>query len=207
VWANRTQLAARTGEHLGLTGAGLALAIVCAVPLGLLLARHERIAEPFVRAVGTTQTIPSLALLAFMVPLLGIGAVPAIAALWLYALFPILRGTYTGLRDAGPAAVEAATALGMTEGQVLRRVRLPLAMPVIMSGVRTAGVITVGTATLAAFVGAGGLGEPIVSGVQAVDPVLILSGALPAAALALVVDGTLGWVEHRLRPRGLRSGR
>jgi osmoprotectant transport system permease protein len=203
MWANRGRLLRRTGEHLWLSCAGLGLAILVAVPLGLVLERQRNVAEPIVRAIGTTQTIPSLALLAFMVPVLGIGAVPAIAALWLYALFPILRNTYTGLRDAGPGIVQSATALGMTDSQVLRHVRLPLAMPVIMAGVRTAAVITVGTATLAAFIGAGGLGEPIVSGVQAVDPTVILSGALPAAALALVVDAALGTLERALRPRGL----
>lgn len=202
LWANRRMLAQRTGEHLALSAAGLVLAIVVAVPLGLALA-GRRAAEPIVRAIGTTQTIPSLALLAFMVPVLGIGAVPAIAALWLYALFPILRSTTSGLREASPSAVQAAAALGMTDGQVLREVRLPLAAPIIMSGVRTAGVLTVGTATLAAFIGAGGLGEPIVSGVQAVDPIVILSGALPAAALAIGVDWGLGRIEHALRPPGL----
>jgi osmoprotectant transport system substrate-binding protein/osmoprotectant transport system permease protein len=203
MWTHRRSLAARTAEHVGLTAAGLALAILVALPLGVWLERHRRVAEPIVRAVGTTQTIPSLALLAFMVPILGIGALPAVVALWLYAIFPILRNTYTGLRDAGPSAVEAATALGMTRAQVLRHVRLPLAAPIILAGIRTAGVITVGTATLAAFIGAGGLGEPIVSGVQAVDPTLILSGALPAAGLALLVDYGLGKVEQALRPRGI----
>ena len=205
MWANRRALAARTGEHVGLSALGLALGILVAVPLGLFLERRRGVAEALIRAVGTTQTIPSLALLAFMVPLLGIGALPAVVALWLYAIFPILRNTYSGLRDAGPQAVQAALALGMTERQLLRYVRLPLAAPVIMAGVRTAAVITVGTATLAAFIGAGGLGEPIVSGVQAVDPTIILSGALPAALLALAVDALLGVVERVLRPRGVGS--
>jgi hypothetical protein len=125
--------------------------------------------------------------------------------LWLYALFPILRNTYTGLRDANPAAVQAATALGMTDSQVLQAVRLPLAAADDHGRRSHRGVITVGTATLAAFIGAGGLGEPIVSGVQAVDPVLILSGALPAARLALAVDAVLGRVERSLRPAGLEA--
>jgi osmoprotectant transport system permease protein len=190
-------------QHLYLSGAGLVLGILVAVPLGLLLERRRRSAEPLIRFIGTSQTIPSLALLAFMVPFFGIGELPAIVALWIYALFPILRNTYTGLRDAGPEAVEAATALGMTPAQVLRSVRLPLATPVIMAGVRTAAVITVGTATLAAFIGAGGLGEPIVAGVQSVDPTLILSGAIPAAGLAIIVDALLGLLERWLRPRGI----
>jgi osmoprotectant transport system permease protein len=147
--------------------------------------------------------VPSLALLAFMIPLLGVGAVPAMVALWIYALFPILRNTESGVRDADPAATAAATALGMTPGQVLTRVRRPRAVPTILAGVRTAAVITVGTATLAAFIGAGGLGEPIVTGLQLADTRMILSGAVPAALLALAVDGALGVLERRLRPRGL----
>jgi len=203
LWEDRRKIGQRTLEHLALSGAGLLLGIVVAVPLGLLLERRRGFAEPLIRVVGTSQTIPSLALLAFMVPFLGIGALPAVVALWIYAVFPILRNTYTGLRDAAPAAVQAATALGMTPAQVLVQVRLPLAAPILMAGVRTAAVLTVGTATLAAFIGAGGLGEPIVSGVQSVDAALILSGALPAAALAIAVDAILGRVERRLRPRGV----
>ncbi len=203
LWSQRGTLARRTLEHLGLSALALALGALLAVPLGLALERRRRLAEPVIRALGVTQTIPSIALLAFMVPLLGVGAVPAVVALWLYSLFPILRNTYTGVKNADPEAVEAATALGMTAGQVLAQVRLPLAVPVIMAGVRTAGVITVGTATLAAFIGAGGLGEPIVKGLQLVDTAMILSGALPAAALAVVVDGALGLAERALRPAGV----
>ena len=148
-------------------------------------------AEAVIRGVGVLQTIPGIALLAFMIPLLGIGAVPALAALVLYSLYPIVRNTYTGVRDADPAAVSAARALGMTEGQILRQVRLPLAAPVIMAGIRTAAVIDVGTATLAAFIGAGGLGEPIVAGLALSDTRMILSGAIPAALLAIAVDAGL----------------
>jgi len=155
--------------------------------------------------LGVVQTIPSIALLAFMVPLLGVGVIPALVALWLYALYPIARGTYTGVRDAHPAAVEAAEALGMTPAQRLLQVRLPLAAPVIMAGVRTAAVITVGAATLAAFIGAGGLGEPIVTGLALADTRQILSGALPAAALALLVDGVLALVERRVAPAHVRA--
>jgi osmoprotectant transport system permease protein len=203
LWSERRALLGRTGEHLALCAVALGLGIAVAVPLGLLLERRRRIAEGVIRALGVTQTIPSLALLAFFVPFLGIGPVPALAALWIYSLFPIVRSTYSGVRDADPRAVEAATALGMTPGQVLRQVRLPLAAPVVMAGVRTAAVITVGTATLAAFIGAGGLGEPIVTGLQLADATMILSGALPAAALALAVDAGLGQVERWVRPPGL----
>ena len=173
-----------------------------AVPLGLALERARAGAEPVIRSVGLLQTIPGIALIAFMIPLLGIGVVPALVALFLYSLFPILRNTFTGVRDADANAVDAARALGMTPGQVLRFVRLPLAAPVIMAGIRTAAVINVGTTTLAAFIGAGGLGDPIVSGLALSDTYMILSGAIPAAALALVVDGGLGLVERVVRPGG-----
>ena len=133
-----------------------------------------------------------------MIPLLGVGVVPAIVALWIYSLFPIVRNTYTGVRDADPRAVEAATALGMTPGQILREIRLPLAAPVVMAGLRTAAVITVGTATLAAFIGAGGLGEPIVTGLQLADSAMILSGAIPAAA-AGAAGGLRCWAGSRRR--------
>jgi osmoprotectant transport system permease protein len=203
MWSQRNELGMRTVEHLGLTALALALGVLVAVPLGLFLERRRGAAESVIRAVGVSQTIPSIALLAFMIPLFGVGAVPALVALWIYSIFPVLRNTYTGVREASPDAVEAARALGMTDGQVLRRVRLPLAVPVILAGARTSAVLTVGTATLAAFIGAGGLGVPIVAGLQLADTTRILSGALPAAALALVVDRGLAGVERLLRPRGM----
>jgi osmoprotectant transport system permease protein len=207
LYSERVALLRRTLEHLGLSALALVLGIAVAVPLGLWLERHRAWAEGVIRGLGLLQTVPSLALLAFFVPFLGIGTVPAVAALWIYSLFPMVRNTYTGVRDADPRAVEAATALGMTPGQVLRQVRLPLAAPFLMAGVRTAAVLTVGTATLAAFIGAGGLGEPIVTGLQLADATMILSGAVPAAALAFLVDATLGRVERRARPPGLEIQR
>jgi osmoprotectant transport system permease protein len=205
LWSGRGELARRTGTHLGLCAVALLFGVLVAIPLGLQLERHRRAAEPVIGLLGLLQTVPSLALLAFMVPFLGVGALPAVVALWLYSLYPMVRNTYTGVRDADPRAVEAATALGMTPAQVLREVRLPLAAPVLMAGVRTAAVITVGTATLAAFIGAGGLGEPIVTGLQLADAGMILSGAVPAAALALLVDLGLAAVERALRPAGLAA--
>ncbi len=204
LWSNRSSLINRTFEHLTLAGLALGLGILLAIPLGLLLERHQSWAEPIIRGIGLTQTIPSIALLAFMIPVFGIGMLPAVIALWIYSLFPIVRNTFSGLRDAAPQAVESSRALGMTEWQILHWVRLPLAAPVIMAGVRTAGVITVGTATLAAFIGAGGLGVPIVAGLQMANSIVILSGALPAAALALMIDGALSKVEDWVRPRGLK---
>ena len=203
VWQNRSTLLLRILEHIGLAGVALCLGILLAIPFGLLLERRRTFAEPVIRVIGMSQTIPSIALLAFMIPLFGVGALPAIMALWIYSIFPIVRNTYSGLRDAAPAAVEAAKALGMTEWQTLSWVRLPLAAPVIMAGVRTSAVITVGTATLAAFIGAGGLGVPIVAGLQLANTTIILSGALPAAGLALIVDGGLGLIERWVRPRGI----
>ena len=204
LWERRAELLAMTRRHLLLVALSLAAAIGVAVPLGLALERVPRGAELVVRAAGVLQTLPGIALLAFMIPLLGIGLLPSVVALFLYSLYPILRNTYTGVREAGPDAVAAGRALGMTPRQILGYIRLPLAAPVIMAGVRTAAVINVGTATLAAFIGAGGLGDPIAAGLALSDTRMILSGAIPAALLALGVDGALGVVERMVRPGGLR---
>ncbi|MEC4674118.1 MAG: glycine betaine ABC transporter substrate-binding protein, partial [Nitrospirota bacterium] len=205
LWAQKWALGNRTMEHIALAGFALGLGILVSIPLALVLERRRQIAEPLIRLIGMTQTIPSIALLAFMIPIFGVGIVPAVVALWIYSIFPIVRNTFSGLRDAAPHAVEAARALGMTEWQILQWVRLPLAAPIIMAGVRTSAVITVGTATLAAFIGAGGLGVPIVSGLQMANATVILSGAIPAAALALFVDGGLGRIERWIHPPGLEE--
>jgi len=206
LWERRATTLAETRRHLLLVVLSLAVGVAVAIPLGLALERARRVAEGTIRAIGLLQTVPSIALLAFMIPLLGIGVVPAVTALFLYSLFPMVRNTYTGVRDADGSAVGSARALGMTERQLLRWVRLPLAAPVIMAGVRTAAVINVGTATLAAFIGAGGLGDPIVAGLALSDTEMILAGAIPAAVLALLVDGALGAAERMTRPKGLREG-
>jgi osmoprotectant transport system permease protein len=200
LWERRAQVLGMARRHLLLVVLSLAAAIAAAVPLGLALERVPRGAEVVVRGAGVLQTLPSIALLAFMIPLLGIGVLPAVVALFLYSLYPILRNTYTGVRDAAPDAVAAGRALGMTPRQILGYIRLPLAAPVIMAGIRTAAVINVGTATLAAFIGAGGLGDPIAAGLALSDTRMILSGAVPAALLALGVDGALGVVERVVRP-------
>ena len=190
-----------TMRHLFLTLVAVALAILLAVPLGILLTRRQSLSGPILGAAGVLQTIPSLALLAFMIPIpgLGLGTRSAIMALFLYALLPILRNTYTGIREVDPDILEAAEGLGLTNAQVLRLVELPLALSTIMAGIRTSTVISIGVATLAAFIGAGGLGDPIVTGLQLNDTQLILSGALPAALLAILVDWALGRLEERLR--------
>ena len=203
LWARRQAIGGRVLRHLSLTGLSMAAAIVIGVGAGLALTRAGA-AEAATRGVGLLQTIPGIALLAFMLPVLGIGVVPSIAALFLYSLYPIVRGTVTGVGQADRQAVEAATALGMTPRQVLWWVRVPLAMPVLMAGIRTAAVTNVGTATLAAFVGGGGLGESIVAGLALADTRMILAGAIPAALLAVVVDVVLARVQQWLTPVALR---
>ena len=206
MWRNRIDLLLLVRRHLLLVVVSLGAAALLAIPAGLLLVRAAGGAEGVIRGIGVVQTIPSIALLAFMIPALGIGVAPAVVALFLYSLFPILRNTYTGVRDANPAAVDAARALGMTPAQLLRHVRLPLAAPVIMAGLRTAAVINVGTATIAAFIGAGGLGDPIVAGLALSDTQMILSGAVPAAALAMLVDAGLALAERWRLDGGARRG-
>lgn len=193
------------GEHILLTAIAVLLAALFAVPLGIVITRRERLSQLALGTAGVIQTIPSLALLAFMIPIpfLGLGVNAAIAALFLYAILPILRNTYTGISEVDANLIEAARGIGLTERQVLIHVQLPLASRTIMAGIRTSTVISVGVATLAAFVGAGGLGEPILTGLQLNDTNMILTGAVPAALLALVVDFTLGRIEDFVSPRGL----
>lgn len=196
---------AATGEHLWISLLAVLLAVVIGVPGGILLTRRRRLAEPVMGAAGVLQTIPSVALLGFMIPLLGIGWVPAVVALFLYTLLPILRNTYAGIRSVDPGALEAGRGMGMTDRQLLFMVELPLALPVIMSGVRVATVLIIGWATLASFIGAGGLGRLIVTGLQMVRTDLVFAGAVPATLLAILADKSLGWVEHRLIPRGMQN--
>lgn len=199
-WERRAEILQLTGEHLLLVAISTALAVCVGVPLGLALARRPRLARPVLGFAGVVQTIPSLALFGLLIPLPllgGIGARTAIVALVVYALLPILRNTYAGIRSVDPAIVEAATGLGMTTGQRLWLVELPLALPVVLAGVRIATVVSIGLATIAAAIGAGGLGVLIYRGIATVDNRLILAGALPAAVLALVADGLLGWIERR----------
>ena len=192
-----------TGQHLLLAAGSLMAAILLAVPIGLALERWRGSTEAVIRAMGLLQTVPSIALLAFMIPLLSIGLVPTLTSLFLYSRFPILRNTFTGVRDADPVAVDAVRSLGMTARQILWHVCLPLVAPVIMAGIRTTAVINIGIATLAAFIGAGGLGDPIVSGLALSDTQMILSGAIPAAALAVVVDAGLGLLEQAVTTDGV----
>ena len=193
-----------TAEHLRLVLIALVAAILVAVPLGLWLSGKPRVSGVVLQMLGVVQTIPGLALLAFMIPLLGIGTLPAMIALFAYALLPIARATIAGLRIADPDAVAAVEAMGATRGQAMRWVRLPLAAPIVLSGIRTAAVLTIGTATLAAFIGGGGLGEPIVTGLGLADMRLVLSGAIPAAILAIAVDALLALAERAVAPAHMR---
>jgi osmoprotectant transport system permease protein len=199
----RAELLLLTGQHvlLVLVSAGIAVAI--GVPLGIALARRPRLARPVLALANLAQTIPSLALFGFLIPVPfigGIGVRTAIVALVLYSLLPILRNTVTGIQQVDPAVLEAATGMGMTAGQRLRLVELPLALPVILAGVRVAAVVAVGTATIAAAIGAGGLGTYVFRGLATVDTRLILAGAIPAALLALTADALLGAVQKSSHP-------
>lgn len=187
-------------EHLALTLAAVLLASSLAIPLGVTITKRPRLREISLGVAGVIQTIPSLALLAFMIPFLGIDLRAAVAALFLYAVLPILRNTYTGIKEVDPDLIDAAKGMGMRPSQVLWRVELPLASRTILAGVRTSTVITIGVATLAAFIGAGGYGEPIVTGLYLDDTNLILTGAVPATCLALLADFGLGQLERRLSP-------
>lgn len=199
VIANQAEILDQTLEHMALTFIALAIAVLVGLPLSILCTRYRRLANPVLGAVGVIQTIPSIALLGFMLPLLGIGAVPAIVALFLYALLPIVRNTYAGIDEVDAAVVESARGMGMTDLQILRKVELPLAVPVIFAGIRTATVINVGVATLCALIGAGGLGEFIFRGIALNNGVMIMAGALPAALLALFFDKVLGIIESNVR--------
>ena len=199
---NHTQLAELTAEHLWLVGLSTVFAVLIGVPLGVLIAQRPRFNKPVLAAANVIQTIPSLALFGFLLPVPWLGERSdrlAILALTLYALLPIIRNTYTGIRGVDPAVVEAGRGMGLTESQLLFQVELPLAVSVILSGIRVAVVISVGLATIAAAIGAGGLGEFIFRGLAMVDNRVILAGAIPAALLALLADLGVGWLERRLR--------
>jgi len=198
---NRAEALGLLGQHLVLVAVSTLAAAAIGVPTGIMLARRPTLASPVLGMANVLQTVPSLAMFGILIPLPflgGIGARTALVALVLYALLPVIRNTVTGLRGVDPGVREAALGMGMTDGELLRLVELPLAAPVIMAGVRVATVVGVGTATIAAAIGAGGLGVYIFRGVATVDDTLILAGALPAALLALLLDWALGRLERWL---------
>ncbi|MEK4949700.1 ABC transporter permease [Bacillus sp. FSL W8-1127] len=187
-------------EHMYLSLVAIALAIIIAVPLGIYLTRHKKLADPIMGIASAIQTIPSLALLVFLVPFIGTGKPPAIVALTIYGLLPILRNTYLGILGVNRSIVEAGIGMGMTSRQVLWIVQLPLALSVIMGGIRTAAVLVIGVATMAGLIGAGGLGDFIFRGLQTYNSALILAGAIPSAIIAIVFDQILKRVENRAKP-------
>jgi osmoprotectant transport system permease protein len=202
--AHRQELAILLGEHVFLVAVSTLIAVAVAVPLGIFASRRARLAAPFVAIANVVQTIPSLAMFGFLlpVPLIGgVGARAALAVLVLYGLLPIVRSTIVGITGIDKSIREAAVGMGMTSNELLRRIELPLAMPSIVAGIRVAAVVGVGSATIAAAIGAGGLGQYIYRGLSMVDSTVILAGAIPAALLALIVDGTLLWLERRLSTR------
>jgi osmoprotectant transport system permease protein len=201
---NHVEVAELTLEHLWLVGVSMALAVAAGIPTGILLARRPRLEKPVLAGANIVETIPSLALFGLLLPVPWLGARAdrlAILALALYALLPIIRNTYAGITGVDRAVLEAARGMGLTDRQLLFQVQLPLALSVILAGVRVATVVTVGVATIAAAIGAGGLGEYIFRGLAMVNNDLILAGAIPAALLALAADLVLGLAERRLRPR------
>ncbi len=191
-------------QHIQLTVFSIVIAIIIAIPLGILIVRYRKLSVPVIGFTNVVQSVPSLALLGFLIPMLGIGSKPAIIMVVMYSLLPIVKNTFTGLTNINPALVEAADGMGLTNTQVLLKVRFPLAMPIIMSGIRISSVTAVGLMTIAAFIGAGGLGYLVFSGVQTVNNNMILAGAIPACLLAIVLDFVLGKVEDIVVPEGIK---
>jgi len=202
--ANAALLLQYTVQHLRIGMLAVAGAILIGVPLGLLISRIPVTRKPMLGCASVMQAIPSLALMGFFIPIIGIGDKTAIVIIALYAILPILRNTYTGLTNTDPNTIEAARGIGMTEKQILFKVQFPLALPVIMAGIRVAAVNSIGTATIAAFIGGGGLGKQIYAGIQIINTNMILSGAIPACILALLMDFLFGLIEKSVVPVSLR---
>lgn len=199
------QLLFKTWEHLYISFISIFLGVLVAVPLGIALTRIPKVADKIMSLVGIVQTFPTLAILAFFIPLLGIGKIPAIVALFFYSLLPILRNTYTGVYGLDKGLLDAGRGMGMTQWERIRMVELPLAMPVIMAGIRISTVYLIGWATLAAYIGAGGLGDFIFDGLNLFKTEFILAGAIPTTIMALVIDYLLGRLEERLTPEGIKE--
>jgi osmoprotectant transport system permease protein len=199
------EMLVKTWEHLYISLIAAGLGILIAVPLGVLLTRFPKGANLVMGILGVIQTVPSFAILAFFIPLLGVGKVPAIIALFFYSVLPILRNTYTGVNGVKRSLLEAGRGMGMTGWEQVRYVELPLAVPVIMAGIRLSTVYLIGWATLASYIGAGGLGDYIFSGLNLYQPEFILAGAIPVTILALLTDLLLGKIENWVTPTGLKK--
>lgn len=207
VLLKKGQLLSLALKHIQLSALAVVIAILIGIPLGILIAKKRKLAPSIIGLANILQAIPSLALMGFLIPFLGIGETPAIIMVCLYSLLPIIKNTYTGLSNINPATIEAGKAMGMTESQLLRMVQLPLALPIIMAGIRISAVTAVGLMTIAAFIGAGGLGGLIFTGIQTVNPEMILAGAIPACILALLMDFIIGKVEKVVDPKNKNNKR
>jgi osmoprotectant transport system permease protein len=195
---NYEQVLSLLGQHLYLSVISVLVAIIIGIPLGILISREPKLSKPIIGTTNVIQAVPSLALLGFLIPFVGIGSTPAIIMVVLYSLLPIVKNTYTGLTNIDGDILEAARGIGLTKSQTMRKVQLPLAFPMIMAGIRISAVTAVGLMTIAAFIGAGGLGYLVFSGVQTVDNYMILAGAIPACILALLIDFIVGKLESSL---------
>lgn len=202
---NKDQIISLCIEHIELTALALIIAIIIGVPIGILISYKRKLNKPVLGITSVTQAIPSMALLGFMIPFLGIGTAPAIVVVVLYSLLPIIKNTYTGIANISPATVEAATGIGLTKAQILTKIQIPEALPIIMAGVRISSVSAVGLMTMAAFIGGGGLGYLIFSGIRTVNNYQILAGAIPACILALLVDYFFGAIEKLVTPISLQN--
>ena len=201
------QIMELTAQHVYLTFIAVTFAILVAVPLGIFITRFDRAAGIVVGIANAVQALPSLALLGFLIPVLGIGSKPSIVMIFLYSLLPIIKNTYTGLVNVDRAILEAGRGMGMTNWQLMRMVQLPLALPVIMAGIRISAVTAVGLTTIAALIGAGGLGQLIYRGISMVHNKMIITGAVPAMALTLIVDYILNILEKAVTPKGIKKSK
>ncbi len=199
-------------EHVWIVGLSLIIATIIGVPLGILITKHEELAKRVLNAANVLMTIPSIALFGIMLPILavvnlGLGKVPAVIALVLYSQLPIIRNTYTAIKNVPPAVVDAGKGMGMNKWNLLWEIEIPISIPVILAGLRTAAVMNIGIAAIASYIGAGGLGVLIQQGINRVYPEMILSGAIMVSILAIVVDGGMGFLEHMITPKGIKIQR
>lgn len=202
---NGLEMLIKTWEHLEISIIASILGVIVAVPLGIILTRFQKVANFVIGGLNIVQTVPSFAILVFFIPLLGVGKIPAIIALFFYAVMPILRNTYVGVTNVDQSLIESGRGMGMAGWEVILYIELPLAIPVIMSGIRLSTVYLIGWATLASFIGAGGLGDYIFSGLNLYQPEFIIAGAIPVTLIALFTDLFLGKIEKTFTPKGIRK--